>query len=60
MTRDERIKALWSEMDRDQRDRAWADLSDVQRVDAVRAMFDATEVDSSGGNVRPALDGCAA
>lgn len=42
-TRDDRIRDLWDRMTAEQHDRAWDRLDDAQRVDAVRAMFHATE-----------------
>jgi len=38
-----RVKALWAAMSPAGRERAWAGLSEPQRVDAIKVLFDARE-----------------
>ena len=43
MPRRERVKALWTAMSPDARDRAWAEIAEDARVEVIAILFDARE-----------------
>jgi len=47
MLRPERVRAIWNALSPNGRDRAWAALSDQQRVDAIAVVFDATSAENA-------------